>query len=269
MRLCRIILLAACLLAAVPFLNAQQRDANKPVSGRVQRYCYNEKFARSNDAVFLLAANQTEKTFSLYQYKDKAWSVLDAELVINGTADICTMFADLDCSPDGSVYATVGDNSSGNYLCTFYKYDGTALVKAWNPLPGVSFDDKECQWDLTFDANGSPVIACIPTGDTNAVKLFCMDEETKDWGPAIDLGEAAGSYLATGRADNGHVYIAYSVEDASGINNGDSGRAIILADFFRQIRRCCPYFIICVHGFGGCTVLSGSNQYEQTCGYGK
>ena len=203
---------------AVSVFDGSSWDANKSVSGRVQRYCYNEKFARSNDAVFLLAANQTEKTFSLYQYKDKAWSVLDAELVINGTADICTMFADLDCSPDGSVYATVGDNSSGNYLCTFYKYDGTALVKAWNPLPGVSFDDKECQWDLTFDANGSPVIACIPTGETNAVKLFCMDEETKDWGPAIELGEAAGSYLATGRADNGHVYIAYSVEDASGIN---------------------------------------------------
>ncbi|MGN0202839.1 MAG: hypothetical protein ACI399_08065 [Candidatus Cryptobacteroides sp.] len=206
---------------SISIFNGSAWEANIPVTGRTQTYCYNQRFARSADAVYLLAANQSDKTFSLYQYKDKSWSTLQNELVIQGTTDICTMFADLDVAPDGTIYATVGDNSSGNYLCTFYKYNGTELVKAWNALPGVTFDDKYCQWNLTFDSAGLPVIACILTNssaDTRVVKLFTLDPETKDWNSPVEIGSACGCYLASGRADNGNIYFVYSSKDANGCN---------------------------------------------------
>lgn len=198
---------------AVSAFNGSAWDANKPVTGRTQNYCYNEKFARSADAVYLLAANQTEKTFSLYQYKDGAWSVLVADLTIAGTSDICTYFADLSCDSKGNVYAAIGDNSSGNYVCQLYKYDGTALVKAGNPVPNAYFDDTKCQWSLTFDKDDNPVLAYINVpaeGQPRTAKVVAIDPETKNWGEATDFGEATETYISAGRADNGNLYVAYS-----------------------------------------------------------
>lgn len=202
---------------AVSIFDGSAWDANKPVTGRTQGYCYNEKLARGKDKVVLLAANQTEKTFSLYQYKDKAWTVLQADLVINGTTDICTVFADAEVAPDGTPWIAVGDNSSGKYLCTFYKYDGKELVKAANPLPAVTFDKNYCQWDLTFDADGNPVVSIISEdADSNLfASLFTIDPETKDWVETAKFDQVpAGGYIAAGRAENGTVYVSFSTMDA-------------------------------------------------------
>ncbi|MCQ2139035.1 MAG: hypothetical protein MJZ09_01515 [Bacteroidales bacterium] len=206
---------------SVSIFNGTEWDANKAVSGRTQTYCYNEKLARGTDKVALLAANQNDKTFSLYQYKDKSWSVLQSDLVIAGTSDICTYFADCEIAPDGTIWVAVGDNSSGSYLCQLYKYDGKELVKAANPLPGVTFNVSKCQWDLTFDAEGKPVVAVISAdADSNlSAKLFTINPETKDWADPFDLPETPNaSYMAAGRADNGNVYITYSTQNAGGKN---------------------------------------------------
>lgn len=207
---------------AVSFFDGSAWDANKPVNGRTQDYCYNEKFARSSDAVFLLAANQNTKTFSLYQYKDKAWTVLQSDLALAGTTDICTYFADLACDSKGNVYAAVGDNSSGDYLCKIYKYNGTELELAFNPVPNAKFNATSDQWSLTFDANDNPVVAYISDpavdGAGRTVKVVSIDPETKDWGEAVDFGEAAKTYVSAASADNGNVYVAYSTTDESGAN---------------------------------------------------
>lgn len=205
----------------ISIFNGSEWDANKPVNGRTQTYCYNEKLARSADAVYLLAANQNEKTFSFYQFKDKAWSIMQSDLVIEGVTDICTYFADLECDSKGNVYAAIGDNSTGHYLCNIYKYDGTAFVKAFNPVPNATFDNTKDQWSLTFDANDNPVVAYISDpaeGAERTVKVVTIDPETKNWAEPYDFGEAAEIYVSAGRAANGNVYVTYSTTNAEGVN---------------------------------------------------
>lgn len=205
----------------ISVFNGSEWDANKPVNGRTQTYCYNEKLARSADALYLLAANQNDKTFSFYQYKDKTWTVLQADLKIEGTTDICTYFADLECDSKGNVYAAIGDNSSGNYLCNIYKYNGTEFVKAFNPIPNATFDNTKDQWSLTFDSNDNPVVAYISDpaeGAPRTVKVVSIDPETKNWADPYDFGEPAETYLSAGRANNGNIYVAYSTTSEDDVN---------------------------------------------------
>lgn len=206
----------------VSVFNGSEWDANKPVNGRTQTYCYNQKLARSADALYLLAANQNEKTFSFYQYKDKNWTVMQSDLVIEGVTDICTYFADIECDSKGNVYAAIGDNSSGHYLCNIYKYDGTAFVKAFNPIPNATFDNTTDQWCLTFDSNDNPVVAYIsdPAEDAErTVKVVTIDPETKNWAEPFDFGEAAKTYVSAGRATNGSIYVAYSTTNSDAVNS--------------------------------------------------
>lgn len=193
-----------------------------PVPGRTQDYCYNVKFARSADAVYVLAANQNTKTFSLYQYKSGAWSVLVADLAVSGTTDICTVFMDLECDPEGNVWAAVGDNSSGDYLCYLYKFNGTELERFNNPVPNATFNNSADQWSLTFDAGGNPVVAYVSDpaeGASRTVKVVAIDPETLTWGEAYDFGQAtSGKYLSAGRAADGTIYVAYPTTDTDKVN---------------------------------------------------
>lgn len=212
--------------ASVSVYNGSSWSANMPINGRSQVMAYTPRLCRTSDAAYLLVCNQTEKSFSLYKYASGSWSTVIADFWPKSAeganqTEIGTTFLAMKANAKNEVYAAMADNTSGDWILSIYTLDeaNKTFKKFGNSIPGASFGDTGCVFDIAFDADGNPVVAYKANEENAHIKVVSVDPETKDWTAAFDFGEVANDYyLGIGNTKDGLIYVAYSVQDESKVN---------------------------------------------------
>jgi hypothetical protein len=210
--------------ANVSFWNGSAYKTNQTLPGRAtddKGYAFTPRMARTADGIYLLYANQTLKSYSLYKFASNAWTEVIKEFVIYNQ-EVGTVQMSLKADRKGNVYALIADNATGNWLVGLYKFEGNTFKKMGNYIPNFICSNSSSQIDLSFDAADNPVAIYIDAVNDNAVKMVSFDLANKAWGPTFDTGETKANYryVCMDNDANGNVYVVYSVTtDNSKVHN--------------------------------------------------
>lgn len=163
------------------------------VAGRAaDQMTYLNRLAVAGDDLYLMCANQNEKTTSVYKYSAGAWSCVVNEYKMDERVDeIATYFGTMKGFENGDVYFALGEKvyGSGTWYLQLFKLAGDKLERVYSPIQDNQ--GRDASFDFEFDANGAPVLAYF-SSKTETTKLVTIDPDTQTWTYPADLGE--GSY---------------------------------------------------------------------------
>ncbi len=172
---------------------------------------YLNRLAVAGNDLYLMCANQNEKTTSVYKYSAGAWTCVVNEYKMDPRAtEIATYFGTMKGFDNGDVYFALGEmvyGADGWYLQLF-KLAGDKLERVYSPIQDNQGSD--ASFDFEFDANGAPVLAYY-SGKTETTKLVTIDPDTQTWTYPADLGEGSynGNPTYMQKNTTGEIFMTY------------------------------------------------------------
>lgn len=182
------------------------------VGGRdAAQITYLNRLAVAGDDVYLMCANQNEKTTSVYKYSAGAWTCPVNEYKMDPEAEeIATYFGTMKGFANGDVYFALGERVYGtdNWYLQLFKLAGDTLERVYAPIQDNQGSD--AAFDFEFDANGNPILIYF-SSKTETMKLVTIDPETQTWTYPADLGESSynGNPAFMQKTPAGDIYTTF------------------------------------------------------------
>ncbi|MBQ3070667.1 MAG: hypothetical protein IJD12_03145 [Tidjanibacter sp.] len=182
------------------------------VGGRdAAQMTYLNRLAVAGNDLYLMCANQNEKTTSVYKYSAGAWTCVVNEYKMDPRVDeIATYFGTMKGFANGDVYFALGEKvyGSGTWYLQLFKLAGDKLERVYSPIQDNQGSD--ASFDFEFDDNGAPVLAYY-SGKTETTKLVTIDPDTQTWTYPADLGEGSynGNPTYMQKNTKGEIFMTY------------------------------------------------------------
>lgn len=181
------------------------------VGGRdASQMTYLNRVSAAGNDVYVMCANQNEKTTSVYKYSAGAWTCAVNEFKMEGAVEIATYFGTMKGFANGDLYFLLGEQPGGvgNWNLQFFKLAGDTLEKVYSPIQDPQGSD--AAFDFEFDENGNPIVIYF-SSKTETMKLVTIDPETQTWTYPADLGESSynGNPAYMQKTKSGDIYTTF------------------------------------------------------------
>jgi hypothetical protein len=182
------------------------------VAGRnAAQMTYLNRLAAAGNDMYLMCANQDEKTTSVYKYSAGAWTCPVNEYKMDPKVDeIATYFGTMKGFANGDVYFALGEKVYGTstWYLQMFKLAGDKLERVYSPIQDPQGSD--AAFDFEFDENGNPILIYF-SSKSETMKLVTIDPETQTWTYPADLGEPSynGQPAYMQKTKNGDIYTTF------------------------------------------------------------
>ncbi|MBR2423663.1 MAG: hypothetical protein IKB18_00610 [Tidjanibacter sp.] len=183
------------------------------VAGRAaDQMTYLNRLAVAGNDLYLMCANQNEKTTSVYKYSAGAWTCVVNEYKMDERAtEIATYFGTMKGFANGDVYFALGEMvyGAGSWYLQLFKLVGNTLERVGEPIK--ENQNSSAAFDFEFDAKGQPIIMYRDNAGAEHMKVTTIDADTQTWCYPADLGESSyGGYPAYMQKDTkGDIYATF------------------------------------------------------------
>jgi hypothetical protein len=172
---------------------------------------YLNRLAAAGNDMYLMCANQDEKTTSVYKYSAGAWTCPVNEYKMDPKVDeIATYFGTMKGFANGDVYFALGEKVYGTstWYLQMFKLAGDKLERVYSPIQDPQGSD--AAFDFEFDENGNPILIYF-SSKSETMKLVTIDPETQTWTYPADLGEPSynGQPAYMQKTKNGDIYTTF------------------------------------------------------------
>lgn len=163
-----------------------------------------------NGAVYLAVLDFGNlQSISVYKYKDGNWTTLADKMKASEDNAIYYYNVSIDVDSEENVFVAYAENdgSGTDYQLKVKKY--TADDNSWSTVGNMIATSELRSFDIAVDAYQSPVFFYKNDGENPVVLKF--DNDTNNWGAAIELDNAEADDLKIEFAPNGVGYASYLV----------------------------------------------------------
>ena len=172
---------------------------------------YLNRLAVAGKDLYLMCANQVEKTTSVYKYADGAWTTVVNEYKMDERVnEIATYFGTMKGRENGELYFALGEQvyGVGAWYLQLFKLAGNTLERVYAPIQDNQ--GSSASFDVEFDANGTPIVAYM-SSKTSTTKLVTIDPDTQTWTWPADLGEGpySGHLTFMQKTPAGEIYMTF------------------------------------------------------------
>lgn len=186
--------------------------ATRPAS----KASYLNRLAVAGNDLYLMCADQNEKTTSVYKYTGGSWTTVVDGFKMDGAVEISTFFGTMKGRENGELYFLLGEQAGGvgPWYLQLFKLAGNTLEKVYDPIKEGQSSD--AAFDVEFDAKGTPIIMYRDNAGAEHVKATTIDPDTQTWCYAADLGDSSYSGLPIylQKDKKGDIYGTYMKRNA-------------------------------------------------------